>query len=211
MMGKKTEWTGSIIYHDRYPRPKSAKTYAANLQAALVQSKTVSSGLERRREQFAEILRPHVKPTRSGGLVLNLGDGWRRFCVADEPSESVHDAIVGMDILYLLDQPGLDSEVRFQLAFKLGYLVQFMEGVRSIEEFANSGWDSQWRRRKGGKGTRKATPEVIRRINSIFADKRLSSQSANSAAQHISGELLREGIKLGKHTVKKHMPVPVKR
>jgi hypothetical protein len=202
---KKDKWTGSVIYNERYPRPQksaSAAKYVTSLRASLIQDKTLAEALESRREKFAALLRPYVRRHAKGDTVLDLGDGWQRYDVATDAPETARDAVQGMDSLFLLSQPKLSSEHSAQLWFKLGVLVQFLEGSRALESLANSGFDYEdWHSRSGRHDS--LTPLAKSQSKTWFNGYKKNKLSNNDAYANVRDKLKSElGLKVSISTVR---------
>ena len=110
---------------------------------------TIHQWLDQYLEYFASFLRPHVKPAGPGGSwrLLNMGDGWRGYQVADDIDEPCRDAIEGMDTIDTLQRQfnakkKLDRDLAkvIQASYKLGEIVERI-WVRQHEHSAKVGKD----------------------------------------------------------------------
>ena len=152
---------------------------------------TIHEWLDQHLKFFGSILLPYVKRTPGSGELLNIGDGWHGYRVADDLDEPCRDAIDGIKAIDLL-QRHVDADGKLaddggkmdwviQQSYNLGRIVERINAVRPFELLVMS----ERGRREGARKAAEVTNEAHTELHSQYqpaVDRLMSNTGCSYSA-----------------------------
>ncbi len=147
-------------------------------------------------------------PKRWATITADLGDGVKTYLCSAERVAGVEEAasvLTEVDLLFL-DHPSERESRLFLRGIDAGRLLEKMERLLPVEPFVKSEKARREGARKGGKETRKWTPEIEEIARKIFAHEKRGNVSDDAAYRRTAAKLKAEyGVSLSKGTIRRHL------